>query len=386
MPGTFSSLVVASTNDFPGTQNESIKRWVEANGGVFIKQISEDVTHLICSKKAWKQYHPTVKAARHARSIAIVSFDWLEDSLCSKTRKPKDMAKYAFEPNRIRHVIAAQKKKRADKNKNKVKRGMKVAPDEEEVNGGQDEGQDYSVHSASSTASGNSSVKNEKHKANTNMSLAMLTKSEKIEISGKDFDAECAIFEKDMAKSGYKPYIDGNGFIYLITLVRKDVLRNRLEKHRLKLFEYTPESIDHAGDSSRAKQYACYTVFSTAGKRERAMHTLAPPGSNFDFAWAMFRGFFKRKVGATWEDRDTVTVKYEGDRDIDGGCVMGEDGTEDDKFRTLGLLRWKLPSDMAARQPKDVSTEEPCAVAVVNKPAFEEHYICEKASTPNGGW
>ena len=297
--------------------------------------------------------------------------------------------------------------------------------------------------------------------------------------------------------AGYKPYIDGNGFIYLITLVRKDVLRNRLEKHRLKvryascvtswsettfpissekphrvtdqpttplytdssrsgssqsssswnqvdngwsrpslphcptamyyfpspypfskypvisyshprslsqanpklrvhipspyaqtlqLFEYTPESIDHAGDPGRAKQYACYTVFSTAGKRERAMHTLAPPGSNFDFAWAMFRGFFKRKVGVAWEDRDAVTVKSEGDRDIDGGCAMGEDGTDDDKFRALGLLRWKLPSDVAARQPKDVSTEGPCAVVVVNKPASEEHHICEKARAPKGGW
>ena len=122
------------------------------------------------------------------------------------------MAKYAFEPGRIRHVIAAQKKKKADKKRKKVQRGMKVAADEEEVNGEPAEGQDYSVHSvrskddnsatsheskansnaitalvsteATSTASVDSSAKNEKHNANTNMSLAKLTKSEKIEISG----------------------------------------------------------------------------------------------------------------------------------------------------------------------------------------------------------
>lgn len=72
MPGTFSSLVVASTNDFPGTQNESIKRWVEANGGVFLKEIHDNVTHLICSKKAWKQYHPTGKL------FSLLSFVWYQ--------------------------------------------------------------------------------------------------------------------------------------------------------------------------------------------------------------------------------------------------------------------------------------------------------------------
>lgn len=154
----------------------------------------------------------------------------------------------------------------------------------------------------------------------------------------------------------------------------------------LQLFEYTPESTGQAEDAERAKEYACYTVFSTAGKRDRAVHTLAPPGSNFDFAWTMFRGFFKRKVGVDWENREAGSVRFEDHKDVDGGCVGGEDGSDDNRFRALGLLRWEQHSEVAAGLSNDVSAGEPSAVVVINRPAFEEHRLHEQARTPDGGW
>lgn len=57
MGRTFKGIVACSTNDHPGPQNEHIKNWVENNGGKFTKELDNDVTHLVCSKKAWQRYH-----------------------------------------------------------------------------------------------------------------------------------------------------------------------------------------------------------------------------------------------------------------------------------------------------------------------------------------
>ncbi|KAK5045096.1 hypothetical protein LTR84_010244 [Exophiala bonariae] len=69
-----------------------------------------------------------------------------------------------------------------------------------------------------------------------------LSKSEKLEISAKEFDASCVQFEKDIGAANYQPFVDSKGFVYLLTLVRKDKLRDRLEKHRVKV-RYAPYCI-----------------------------------------------------------------------------------------------------------------------------------------------
>lgn len=58
MGKTFAKVKLCHTNDFPSTQNEGIKRWVENNGGTFHQEIKSDTTHLVCSVKAWKRYLP----------------------------------------------------------------------------------------------------------------------------------------------------------------------------------------------------------------------------------------------------------------------------------------------------------------------------------------
>jgi NAD-dependent DNA ligase len=59
MPKKFGKIVLASTGDHPKGKDEKIKNWVEHAGGTFVKDsISKDVTHLVCSEKAWKKYYP----------------------------------------------------------------------------------------------------------------------------------------------------------------------------------------------------------------------------------------------------------------------------------------------------------------------------------------
>lgn len=87
------------------------------------------------------------------------------------------------------------------------------------------------------------------------------------EETGRELDAACAEFKKEMGTggciwsiiflrprwwklpvhyasilsltsttvAGFRPFVDQKGFAYLITLVRRDILKNRLEKHRLKV-------------------------------------------------------------------------------------------------------------------------------------------------------
>ncbi|OAL36599.1 hypothetical protein AYO20_04215 [Fonsecaea nubica] len=61
-----------------------------------------------------------------------------------------------------------------------------------------------------------------------------LTKDERIELAGHDIDDACGQFEEKMKTRDYRPFVDESGFVYRFTLVRKDILKNRLAKHRMK--------------------------------------------------------------------------------------------------------------------------------------------------------
>lgn len=52
---SFRKINLAHTDDF-AQKNDKIRLWVINNGGTFSKELNNEVTHLVCSKKAWKAY------------------------------------------------------------------------------------------------------------------------------------------------------------------------------------------------------------------------------------------------------------------------------------------------------------------------------------------
>ncbi|KAF7502874.1 hypothetical protein GJ744_004969 [Endocarpon pusillum] len=170
---SFRKINLASTDDF-GPKNDKIRLWVINNGGTFSTELNDAVTHLVCSKKAWKSYPDIVRDARR-QHVKVISLDWLEDSLLSSSRRPKPEKEYEWET---------------------IKRRQ-----------------------------------HEKEQA------IQIKKDNAIKEAIAKFDEHCIDFEAQMQTSGYHPYTDADGFCYSIILVRTFLLENRLEKLTLKLFE-----------------------------------------------------------------------------------------------------------------------------------------------------
>ncbi|EFE34289.1 BRCT domain protein [Trichophyton benhamiae CBS 112371] len=102
MGRTFKNITVSVTGEF-GPISDKFKQWVEANGGSFSKEVNSGVTHLLSTKGAFK-----------ANNNAVSS-DWLEDSLLSKSRRPKREGPYLWSQltKKARKTSPGQKK--ADK-------------------------------------------------------------------------------------------------------------------------------------------------------------------------------------------------------------------------------------------------------------------------------
>jgi hypothetical protein len=100
------------TSDFTQDKAENIKRWVEANGGVYSKAINEYATHLICSEKSFKKNVEMVKQAKRVRGLKIVSFDWLEDTLLSNSTGVKNEKDYMWDKTILKKRKAEIQKKK----------------------------------------------------------------------------------------------------------------------------------------------------------------------------------------------------------------------------------------------------------------------------------
>ncbi|KAL6715479.1 hypothetical protein ACLMJK_006440 [Lecanora helva] len=282
----FKNLSIAITGDFGEKRGpEKMKEWIQVNGGKFAPEISSNVTHLICSKRHYKENVTMVQQARRLRSVKIVSFDWLEDSLMSRMRRNE--REYLMGPHaKLAALAKAKKKKTRRKN---IAKGMEI------------------------------------------------------------FEKCCKEFEKDMFSDGYGIYQDSNQFNYDITLARANLLTNTNERYALKVCHSSYSSVDplHKSifDSQTAcpfysptisspifpmyppsprprarivspraqrlqlfvshatpKTFACNVKYSSPGT-EPVHEPLAPIGSTWDTAWAAFKAFFKLKTKKDWDMR-----------------------------------------------------------------------------------
>jgi hypothetical protein len=58
----FNKCVVAAVRMDRNQKNSDMKRWITAGGGQWRNEVTEDVTHLICSKSTWEKQPPEGKS------------------------------------------------------------------------------------------------------------------------------------------------------------------------------------------------------------------------------------------------------------------------------------------------------------------------------------
>ncbi|KKY24146.1 putative brct domain-containing protein [Phaeomoniella chlamydospora] len=293
---SFSKVVLCHTGDF-GERNEKIRKWVEYHGGKVEHRLSPETTHLVASEKAWKKGHDLVRKATKQSSVDIVTFDWLEDSLHTKSATPKSVRKYLW---------------------------SKI------------------------------------DKAGEQRTLAQaFAKAEKVKKRLSQFDKDCEQLARDLGQEGYHLYTDATSFTYSITLARTNILNNKIERHHVKVRQCflssnpipTPayylnpsqihpivflpllspipypsrvpqvrplaQQIQIVESDALPPTYGLLIQYHKYGSKP-GTDLLCPLGSNFDIVFKQFRWFFKKKTGIEWEKR-AENLR---------GPEMGEDGKD----------------------------------------------------------
>jgi hypothetical protein len=87
----FARFTIAITGDFgKERKQDDFKRWIELNGGKYSNKVTDDITHLVCSKAHYKAEVQAVQQAKKIKSCNIVTYDWLEDCIHDgKKYRPK---------------------------------------------------------------------------------------------------------------------------------------------------------------------------------------------------------------------------------------------------------------------------------------------------------
>ncbi|KAL2155869.1 hypothetical protein VTH82DRAFT_611 [Thermothelomyces myriococcoides] len=81
----FRGLTIAAAGDLGGSAqwtDTNIARWVSLREGRFVREMSDEVTHVVCSSEEFRKGKGLIKMAlKSPKTCQIVSLDWLEDSM-----------------------------------------------------------------------------------------------------------------------------------------------------------------------------------------------------------------------------------------------------------------------------------------------------------------
>ncbi|PWY81216.1 BRCT domain protein [Aspergillus eucalypticola CBS 122712] len=238
MGKTFKNIHASSFGKFDGI-SDKIPQWIRANGGQYSKDISKNITHLITTKEAFKDNVEAVREAKRLRTIKIVSFDWLEDSLLSKNRRPKRETEYL-----LANILKSEKKKR-----------------------------------------GNEKVKIRKREEEEPRKKGNLKNQDPFGRKRKGVKAGTAV-------SRYHTYTDEEARVtYNATLVRLMQGKSCKERYVVRVYESNREP--HV--------YATHLEYSRIGKQQSQL--LTPLKADRDLAVTAFKETFKDKTGKEWEER-----------------------------------------------------------------------------------
>ncbi|PWY77493.1 hypothetical protein BO70DRAFT_294673 [Aspergillus heteromorphus CBS 117.55] len=241
MGKTFKNIHACSAGKFD-VNADKIPQWIRANGGHYSKDIGDEITHLIVSKEAYKNDIEIVRKAKRVKSIKIVSFDWLEDSLQSKNRRPKRETEYLLE-----NILMAEKKA------NEKKKGKRER-----------------------------SGKKEDHRSEDARSQKKRAVNPKPEDPFRK--------KKKGVKAGSAACMSTR-VTYDATLVRLTVSRSAREKYVIRIYESNKEPL----------VYATHIEYSRIGKQQSEL--LTPMRADRDTAVKAFKTLFHDKTGMEWENR-----------------------------------------------------------------------------------
>lgn len=142
MGKTLAKIHACSAGNF-GSNSIKIPQWVKANGGQYSTSVDGSVTHLITTVEAYKKGVEAGKAvlltewpgrdtdgiyllillvrvAKQLQTVKIVTYDWLSDSLLSKSRKPRSEKQYLLE-----NIVKKEKKGKLQFKKGLAKQSKK---------------------------------------------------------------------------------------------------------------------------------------------------------------------------------------------------------------------------------------------------------------------
>ncbi|KAK5172453.1 hypothetical protein LTR04_003951 [Oleoguttula sp. CCFEE 6159] len=289
---------IAITGDFGSARTpDAIKRWIELNGGTYTTSITSDTSHLICSKAHWGKQVAAVKKALCHNDIKIVSYDWLEDTLHSRSHKRETAYLWKVLDRTALKKRAA--KERAERSA--LKREGKAA------GRGGILGEALKVHveelGIDDRRAGKVRVKRAPKK---DVKVGMMAEEAP---DVRKFEKGCKAAANDILSDNHHIYTDETGFEYAITLTKIDVARNRNERHHLKLYESNslpPTYSTHVLSSSPVPTTTASTSsISIPGipTSTSISTTLTPLGSTYGTAFLSFRQFFRAKTGRWWSER-----------------------------------------------------------------------------------
>ncbi|KAJ5833833.1 hypothetical protein N7474_002144 [Penicillium riverlandense] len=257
MGKSFEGIYACSTGRFEDGNGEKIPQWIRNNGGQYSKAMHTGVTHLITTKEAFLKdapagttdIKPTVLEAKNLNKVKIVTFDWLEDSLLSKSKRPRNERAYLLANILKAEKIPKKGKRKADQLQNQSKR-----PKGWLMCGSAPQGVFTHIYFS-------------KQSTHSRSTRTVLPRSH--------------------------PYVDPDtGETWRATLLRQGPPPQYTEKYLIQLFE----------TDAKPHTYSTYVKYSRIGISR--VETLAPPKSKLDIATTTFKMFFKTQTGKEWEERE----------------------------------------------------------------------------------
>ncbi|THV93464.1 hypothetical protein D6D27_04351 [Aureobasidium pullulans] len=273
-PSKLKNMAICFSGAFDHPESQ-LRKWTEANGGEFHRQIKSDTTHLVTTKANWRSRVPEVKAAlSNDRSVKIVDYEWFDDKLRLGGRVSENkylwttIDEEAFKRQAKDERAAEREKKRIEKEKEKKKK--------------ESERIDWSGALLQ----------------HTNV-VARVEDSEDSEDSGdsagrelqEEFARGVKQAKEDLMSDNHHIYIDQTGFSMDITLTKASVELSHMDRAQITLYE--TNDVPHT-----------YAVAAKVAENDPIDHGLTIIiGVNYATAFRTFRHNFQKLAGFEWNNR-----------------------------------------------------------------------------------